>query len=177
MPFADLQAYLLPALTGSAGTLIGFAATCYNENLNERREYRKAVKHNYSEVLNALRHYQFSAEENAAIADMPPWERVVQLGKCRFYGNGLGSFELSALRLFKPEWSEQILDFMLVVRNNDFYIDQAIHHSRDADSETFDKIMAELLNRFEMTLTQGRKLKASLQERHGGTLQLEHKKD
>lgn len=149
-----LQQVLFPVATGAAGTFLGFAVTRWNEQLNERRDLRRAVQHILSEILNAKRHYRFSREENSDLIDLPQWRRVVQLGKCRFYGNGLGSFEMSALRLFRPKIAEKVLDFMLVIRNNDFYIDQAIEHSGPDSQETFKAVLKDLFSRFDTTLAQ-----------------------
>ncbi len=162
-----LQSLLLPVATGTAGTFLGFAVTRWNEQLNERRDIRRAVAHILSEILNARRHYKYSREENQGIAELPQWRRVVQLGKCRFYGNGLGSFEMSALRLFKPKIAEQILDFMLVIRNNDFYIDQAIEHSGPGSEETFNAVFKDLLERFDTTIKQGGELEDSVRRGYG----------
>jgi hypothetical protein len=152
----------VPLATGTVGTLLGFWATRWNESLNEVRELKRAVQHISSELLNARRHYGFSRDENHAIGALPQWQRVVQLGKCRFYGNGLGSFEVSSLRLFKPKLAEQILDFMLVVRNNDFYIDQAIQHSGPAEQAVFDVVLGELMQRFDSTIQQADKTYAAV---------------
>ncbi len=162
----DAMELLLPIGTGVAGTLLGFATTRWNEQLNERREIRRSVSHILSETLNARRHYTFSKDENSDIANLPTWRRIVQLGKCRFYGNGLGSFEFSSLRLFKPKIAEQILDFMLVIRNNDLYLDQAIAHSDASAAAEFEVIWRDLLNRFDITIEQSKRLEALIRKQY-----------
>lgn len=112
----------------------------------------------------------YSSEENLTIRDLSDWRKVVQLGKCRFYGQGLGTFESSALRLFQPDEAEQILDFMLVIRNNDYYIDQAIRYSPDDEKDKFDEICSELFARFEQTRDQANSLKSKLRSKYSRQL-------
>ncbi len=157
---------VLPVATGLGGTVLGFAVTRWNETLNESRELRRAVGHILSETMNARRHYQLSLVENQKIVELPRWRRVVQLGKCRFYGNGLGSFEISALRLFAPEIGEEILDFMLVIRNTDFYIDQAIDHAGSGEEETFNTLVEALFERFHMAVAESQKVEASIRSHY-----------
>jgi hypothetical protein len=149
MDWGLMKDVVIPVSTALAGIVLGFGVTRWNEALNEQRERHRAVSHILSELLNAKRHYRYSCEENLAIEAAPEWVRVVQLGKCRFYGNGLGSFEMSALRHFEPVVAESVLDFMLTVRNNDFYIDQAIKHAGAGQEEQFRSIVKALLERFQ----------------------------
>ena len=91
-----------------------------------------------------------------------------QLEGCRYYGNGLGTFDTGALRLFDEATAEDAMRLIFMLRNNNAYVDQARQCLAAGDAATFGAVCGELLGRCAETIEHARHTGANLAFRRKG---------
>jgi hypothetical protein len=154
-----VDASLVTLLTGIAGAAIGFALTRVNDWIVERRELRRAQKHLKTEASNVVRHYSVTLEKLGSHQTDPKWLNAINIETCRFYGDWLGTFDMSALRLFDEKLADEAMLLMMTVRNNNLYVEQAKHHLATDDAEEFYDICGQLVERCRLTIDRANQLR------------------
>lgn len=148
--------------TAVAGAIIGFAITRLNDWIVERHEIRRARQHLLTEVSNVGRHYSIMLDKLKNHADELMWRNAINVETCRFYGTGLGTFDLSALRLFDEPLAEEALFLLIMVRNNNSYVDEAKAYLAAKQPELFHEVCEALVERCESMIERARRLEAML---------------
>jgi hypothetical protein len=149
---------LVPLITALVGAAIGFFITRLNDWLVERRELQRAGRHLRTEAANVARHYAIMRERLLTHETEPPWRNSVHLDTCRYYGNGLGTFDTGALRLFDDAVAEEAMYLMLMTRNINSYVDQAKLYLSSGEKEQFHAVCRELIDRCQMTVDRAEKI-------------------
>lgn len=162
----SIDSALIPVLTGLFGAFLGFAISRLNDWLSERRTLRRAVHHLMTEVRNTRRHFQHAVDILADHPSMPAWRRIVHLETCRFYGNGFGSFDIGLLRLLDEDTASQVMYLILMIRNNNAYIDQAKIQAAEESSEIFAVICGEFIQRCILTMEMAGKVATRIDDRY-----------
>lgn len=157
-----MNSTLLTVLTAFVGAAIGFMITRLNDWIVERRELQLASRHLKTEAANAVRHYSAMRDRIAGHQIQTEWLNAVYIETCRFYGNGLGTFDLSMLRLFDEEIAEQALFLLLMIRNNNSYVDQAKQYFDAGKQELFHDVCDALVVRCESTIERAQHLEETL---------------
>jgi len=160
-----MSSVIISLVTCIVGAGIGFFITRLNDWIVERREYRRASRHLRTEAANVVRHYRLMHERLAAYETEPPWRNAVHLETCRFYGDGLGTFDMSTLRLFNEAIAEEAMYLMLMVRNNNSYVDQAKLSFGSEAKEQFHDVCRELIDRCRMTIDRAARMESMLRSR------------
>jgi hypothetical protein len=153
---------LLALITAAIGAGIGFLITRLNDWIVERRELLRASRHLRTESANAVRHYSAMRDRLAEHQTQPEWLNAVYIETCRFYGNGLGTFDVSLLRLFDEDIAEQALFLLLMIRNNNSYVDQAKQYFDAGKQDLFHDVCAALVERCQRTIERARHLEGTL---------------
>lgn len=161
-----VDSILVPVLTGLFGAFLGFGISRLNDWLSERRTLRRAVHHLMTEVRNVRRHFEHAIGKMTDHPSMPAWRKLVHLETCRFYGNGLGSFDTGMLRLLDEETAGQVMYLMLMIRNNNAYIDQAKAQVADESTELFVEVCDEFIQRCALTMEMAAKVGARIDDRY-----------
>lgn len=154
---ANLGGVPISVILCVVGAGIGFLVTRLNDWIVESREFRRASRHLRTEAANVIRHYTITQEKLAGHETEVAWRNVVNLEIGRFYGSGLGTFDMSALRLFDEPVAEEAMYLMLTIRNNNAYIDQAKLHLASGDKEQFHDVCQELTERCQLTIERARR--------------------
>lgn len=154
-----MDASVITLLTGIAGAALGFALTRVNDWIVERRELKRAQRHLKTEATNVVRHYKVTLDKLATHQSDPKWLNAINIETGRFYGESLGSFDMSALRLFDEKLANEAMYLMMMVRNNNLYVEQAKHHLAGDDAEQFYDICGQLMERCQMTIDRANRLK------------------
>lgn len=162
-----MNASLLAVVTAFFGAFVGFLITRLNDWIVERRELQRASRHLRTESANAVRHYTAMRDRLANHQTQTEWLNAVYIETCRFYGNGLGTFDLSTLRLFNEDIAEEALFLLLMIRNNNSYVDQAKQYFDAGKQELFHDVCEALVVRCQSTIERAQHLEETL--RTGGS--------
>ena len=157
-----MSSVVISLITCIVGAGIGFFITRLNDWIVERRELYRASRHLRTEAANVVRHYRLMQERLAAHETEAPWRNAVNLETCRFYGDGLGTFDMSTLRLFDEAVAEEAMYLMLTVRNNNNYVDQAKLSIGSDTREQFHDVCRELIERCQITIDRARRMETLL---------------
>jgi len=149
---------LIPILTGIFGAFLGFAISRLNDWLSERRTLRQAVHHLTTEIRNVRRHFEHARGKIESHSSMEPWRKIIHLETSRFYGNGLGSFDVELLRLLDDETASHVMYLILMLRNNNAYIDQAKAQAMGGDPDICAAICDEFVERCTLTIDMATKV-------------------
>ncbi|MEP9353291.1 hypothetical protein ABLE93_06780 [Xanthobacter sp. KR7-65] len=160
-----MNGILIPVITCVVGAVIGFLITRINDWIVERREFQRARRHLRTEAANVVRHYSVMQERVAAHETEVPWRIAVYLETCRFYGAGLGTFDMSTLRLFDEDVAEEAMYLTLTIRNNNSYVDQAKLYLELNEKEPFHAVCCELIDRCRITIARARRMQDLLRQR------------
>lgn len=157
---------VIPILTGISGAFLGFAISRLNDWLSERRSLRRAVHHLTTEIRNVRRHFEHARGKIEGHSSMEPWRKAIHLETSRFYGNGLGSFDIGLLRLLDDETAGQVMYLMLMLRNNNAYIDQAKAQAIGGDPEICGAICDEFVERCTLTVDMANKVNGHIHSQY-----------
>jgi hypothetical protein len=163
-----LDNLLVPLLTGLLGAGVGFLLTRLNDWLAEHRNLALASRHLRTEMANVARRYAFVRARLESYETSPAWINNVHLETCRFYGGGLGTFDTGTLRLFDERTAEDTMYLILMLRNNNAYVDQAKQYLAAEDKATFAEVCRELIGRCSETIEHARLAEANMTARRKG---------
>ncbi|MCO5063626.1 MAG: hypothetical protein M9924_04335 [Rhizobiaceae bacterium] len=157
-----MDSTLLAVVTAFFGAAIGFMITRLNDWIVERRELQRASRHLRTEAANAVRHYTAMRDRLAGHLTQTEWLNAIYIETCRFYGSGLGTFDLSTLRLFDEDTAEEALFLLLMIRNNNSYVDQAKLYFDAGKQDLFHDVCEALVVRCQSTVERAQHLEERL---------------
>jgi len=157
---------LIPILTGIFGAFLGFAISRLNDWLSERRTLRRAVHHLTTEIRNVRRHFEHARDKIKGHSSMEPWRKIIHLETSRFYGNALGSFDVGLLRLLDEETAGHVMYLILMLRNNNAYIDQAKTQAVDGEAQVCAAICDEFVERCTLTIDMANKVNGDIRSHY-----------
>jgi hypothetical protein len=148
-----MSAYL-PLLFGIIGTIIGASLTAFynhaNTNKSRKVKQKDLCRLIVAELLNLSRHCRVTAREIKKINSAG----IVELRKARYRDSGFMALEAKELFILNENLCQDVMQMILISRNNDIEIDCLIDSMKSGKTENFSSAECRyLVDRLEATAT------------------------